>query len=62
MPLVGLAFSWSTLRPCDMITIGTMSPYEAEEVIEMSLALLEHRKINVQLQQTRSKESVMSST
>jgi hypothetical protein len=58
MPLVGLAFSWSTLRPCDMVAVGTMSPYEAEEVIELSLSLLEHRKADVDLQWTRSKASV----
>ena len=58
MPLVGLAFFWSTLRPCDMVAVGTMSPYEAEEVIELSLSILEHRKANIDLQWTRSKASV----
>jgi hypothetical protein len=58
MPLVGLAFSWSTLRSRDMVAIGTMTPYEAEEVIELSLSVLEHRKAEVNLQWTRSKASV----
>jgi hypothetical protein len=58
MPLVGLAFSWSTLRPCDMVAVGTMTPYEAEEVIELSLSVLERRKADVTLQWTRSKASV----
>jgi hypothetical protein len=58
MPLVGLAFSWSTLRARDMVAIGTMTPYEAEEVIELSLSVLEHRKAEVNLQWTRSKASV----
>ena len=58
LPLVGLAFSWSTIRPCDMVTVGTMSAYEAEEVIEQSLAILENRKSTLELQTTRSKTSL----
>jgi hypothetical protein len=58
MPLVGLAFSWSTIRPQDMVAVGTMTPYEAEEVIELSLSVLERRKSEVELQWTRSKASI----
>lgn len=57
-PLVGLSFVWSTLREQDMVCIGTSSPYEAEEVIEYSLSILEHRVPNVELQKTRSKDSL----
>jgi hypothetical protein len=57
-PLVGLAFSWSTIRERDMVCIGTSSPYEAEEVVEYSLSILEHRVPHVELQKTRSKESL----
>ena len=57
-PLVGLAFSWSTLRERDMVCIGTSSAYEAAEVIEYSLSVLEHRAPRVELQKTRSKESL----
>ena len=57
-PLVGLAFSWSTIRERDMVCIGTSSPYEAAEVIEYSLSVLEHRAPRVELQKTRSKESL----
>lgn len=57
-PLVGLAFSWSTLRECDMVCIGTSTAYEAEEVVELSLSVLEHRVPRVELQKTRSKESL----
>ena len=42
-PFVGLNFSWNTIRPCDMVTVGTFSAEEAEEDIEISLAALEHR-------------------
>lgn len=54
-PPTGLAFVWSTIRDCDMVTIGTMSPYEAEEVIEISLSCLERRQADLELQITRSK-------
>lgn len=42
-PFVGLNFSWNTIRPCDMVTVGTFNAEEAEEDIEISLAALEHR-------------------
>ena len=58
-PFVGLAFSWSTLRPQDMVTVGTMTPDEAKEVIEMSLSLFEQRKANIELQVTRSKQTLV---
>jgi len=57
-PLVGLAFSWATLREQDMVCVGVLTPYEAEEVIELSLALLERRPPRVELQETRSKASL----
>jgi hypothetical protein len=41
-----------------MVTIGTMSTYEAEEAIELSLALLEKRDASVELQFTRSKKTL----
>lgn len=58
LPLVGLSFVWSTIRSQDMVTIGTTIPEEAEEVIEISLALLENRNNNLGLQRTRSKQSL----
>jgi hypothetical protein len=57
-PLQGLTFSWNSLRDQDMVAVGTMTPKEAEELIEMSLSILERRKSNVQLQETRSKAPV----
>jgi len=59
LPPTGLAFVWNTLRDCDMVTIGTMSTYEAEEVIELSRAILENRKAEVELQFTRSKQGLV---
>jgi len=57
-PFQGLTFVWNTIRPQDMVTVGTMSPLEAQEVIDLSRSILEHRQPDVQLQETRSKASV----
>ena len=59
LPPTGLAFVWATIREQDMVVIGTLTPYEAEEDIEISLALLEKRTAEVKLQSTRSKSSLM---
>jgi hypothetical protein len=58
LPVVGLAFVWSTIRECDMVTIGTTTPAEAREVVEISLDLLDRRMPEYELQRTRSKSSL----
>jgi hypothetical protein len=58
LPVVGLAFVWNTIRDQDMVTIGTTTPEEAREVIELSLDLLNRRVPENQLQETRSKQSL----
>ncbi|MBN1937847.1 MAG: hypothetical protein JW934_24550 [Anaerolineae bacterium] len=58
MPIVGLAYVWNTIRDCDMVTIGTTTPDEAKEVIEISLDLLNRRLPENELQKTRSKKSL----
>jgi hypothetical protein len=60
LPVVGLAFVWNTIRDQDMVTIGTTTPDEAREVIELSLDLLERRLPAYELQKTRSKESLVA--
>jgi hypothetical protein len=55
MPLIGLCFVWNTLRDRDLVTIGTTTPDEAKEVIELSLDFLERRQPANKLQYTRSK-------
>jgi hypothetical protein len=42
-PFVGLTFSYATLRPCDMVTVGAFSPEEVHEDVEIGLAALERR-------------------
>jgi hypothetical protein len=59
LPVVGLSFVWNTIRDQDMVTIGTTTPDEAREVIDISLDLLSRRTPDVQLQATRSKTSLM---
>ena len=58
LPVAGLAFVWSTIREQDMVTIGTTTPDEAREVIDLSLDLLARRTPDIQLQRTRSKSSI----
>ncbi len=58
LPAVGLAFVWSTIREQDMVTIGCLTPYEAEEVIELSLDFINGRQPQNELQRTRSKRSL----
>jgi hypothetical protein len=58
LPVVGLAFVWSTIRDQDMVTIGTTTPDEAREAIEISLDLLARRVPDNELQRTRSKASL----
>ncbi|MCU0519947.1 MAG: hypothetical protein MUF84_04560 [Anaerolineae bacterium] len=58
LPVVGLAFVWNTIRDCDMVTIGTTTPDEAREAVEISLDLLDKRLPENELQRTRSKSSL----
>jgi hypothetical protein len=58
LPVVGLAFVWNTIRDQDMVTIGTTTPDEAREVVEISLDLLSRRAPEYELQKTRSKSSL----
>lgn len=58
LPVVGLTFVWNTIRDQDMVTVGTTTPDEAREVIELSIDLLNRRIPDNQLQETRSKKSL----
>jgi hypothetical protein len=58
LPLVGLAFNWATIRDIDMVAVGTSTPDEAREVIEISSSILERRLNRIELQETRSKGTV----
>ena len=42
-PYVGITFSFATLRPCDMVTVGAHTPDEVHQDVEIALAALERR-------------------
>ena len=46
-PFVGLNFSYNTLRPCDMVTLGAFTPEEVHEDVEIAMAALERRRPDV---------------
>jgi len=58
-PYQALTFTWNAIRDIDMVTVGTMAPEEARELIDLSLEILEHRPYSAKLQQTRSKATVL---
>jgi len=47
-PFVGLTFSWATIRPCDLVTVGCLTPEEAVEDVEISLAAIERRRPDIE--------------
>ena len=57
-PYQGLTFVWNAIRDRDMVTVGTTTPREAQECIDLSLSILERRRDPAELQETRSKASV----
>ncbi|MEI7437578.1 MAG: hypothetical protein WCL16_12315, partial [bacterium] len=59
---VGLAFVWNSIREQDMVTIGTTTPDEAREIIDLSLDFLNRRLPDNELQKTRSKKSLDTPT
>ena len=42
-PYVGLTFSFASIRPCDMVTLGAHTPAEVHEDVEIALAAIERR-------------------
>lgn len=58
-PFVGLTFSWHTIRPCDMVTVGCLTPEEAAEDIEISLAALEGRPPELEGRSSPNKTEIM---
>ena len=58
-PFVGLNFVWNTLRPCDMVTVGCLTPEEAAEDIEISLAALERRAPAIEGRNSPKKTEIM---
>lgn len=58
-PFVGLTFSWATIRPCDMVTVGCLTPEEAAEDVEISLAAIERRRPDLEGRSSPKKTEIM---
>ena len=58
-PFVGLTFSFATLRPCDMVTVGCFSPEEAHEDVEIAMAALERRAPCLEGRSSPAKSDIM---
>ncbi len=58
-PFVGLSFSWATIRPQDMVTVGCLTPDEAREDVEISRAALERRRAVLQGRDSPNRTVVM---
>lgn len=58
-PFVGLTFSYATLRPCDMVTVGCLTPEEAMEDLEIGMAAIERRPPDLVGRNSPNKTSIM---
>ncbi len=60
-PFVGITFSFATIRPCDMVTVGCLTPEEIAEDVEIGLAAIERRQPDLEGRSSpaRSESAVM---
>jgi len=58
-PYVGITFSFSTIRPCDMVAIGAHTPAEVHEDVEIALAAIERRYPNMETRNSPNKTSLL---
>jgi hypothetical protein len=58
-PFVGLNFSYATIRPCDMVTVGCQTVDEAYEDAEIGLAAIERRKPDIEGRGSPNKTVIM---
>ena len=58
-PYQALTFTWNAIRDIDMVTVGTMAPEEARELVDLSLEILARQPSSGKLQQTRSKATIL---
>ena len=58
-PFVGLTFSYATLRPCDMVTLGAFTPAEVHEDVEIALAAIERRPPDTEGRNSPAKTEIM---
>ncbi len=58
-PFVGLTFSYSTIRPCDMVALGAFTADEVHEDVEIAMAALEHRAPDLEGRNSPNKTVVL---
>lgn len=58
-PYVGLTFSFASLRPCDMVTLGAHTPAEVHEDVEIALAAIERRYPNLEKRASPNQTAVL---
>jgi hypothetical protein len=58
-PFVGLTFSFATIRPIDMVTVGCFTPAEAREDTEIGLAAIERRPPDLAGRSSPNKTAIM---
>jgi hypothetical protein len=57
-PFQAMTFVWNVIRDQDMVTVGTMAPEEAKELVELSREVLTQQPVTAELQKTRSKKTL----
>ncbi len=58
-PFVGLNFAYSTIRECDMVTVGCYTPQEVHEDIEIAEAFFERRRPDLDGRSSPNKTAIM---
>ena len=58
-PYVGITFSFATLRPCDMVTVGAYTPEEVHQDVEIAFAALERRFPNLGVRSSPVQQAVL---
>mgnify|MGYP005661125127 CR=1 FL=1 len=58
-PPTGLGFAFANIKPIDVVCIGLLCEEEAEEDLEITRQILSSERVEVELQYTRSKASLV---
>ena len=59
-PFVGITFSFATIRPCDMVTVGCLTPAEVDEDVEIGLAAIQRRRPQLEGRGSPNKTPIMA--
>lgn len=58
-PFVGITFSYGTIRPIDMVTMGAFTSEEVHEDVEIALAAIERRRPNLEGRSSPNKSDAL---